>query len=103
MLKTEKVLELDDALAFVWNAIEKEHGLVLLSAYRADNGIQVDGHLRAIPGDHALLLASDLWNMIAADSSVQFLKLLGKAMDAAARRVAEVGQGEDTTDLRGLH
>ena len=86
-MTNEEEMPLEAALQFVQNAIEKNRGLVLLTAYN------VHAKLREIPGHHVLLLAADLWNHIAEDSGHPVLQLMGKALSDMANRVSEVEPG----------
>jgi len=100
----DKPMPLEDALAFVRNAVEKNHGLVLLSAHHDGIGIRIDARLREIPGHHLLLLASDLWNHTIGDNPPTDLKLVGDALDRLARQIAEVKPGikPETLDLSSI-
>lgn len=92
-MTNEEEMPLEAALQFVQNAIEKNRGLVLLTAYNGDGGVHVHAKLREIPGHHVLLLAADLWNHIAEDSGHPVLQLMGKALSDMANRVSEVEPG----------
>lgn len=99
----DKPMPLEDALSFVRNAVEKNHGLVLLSAHHDGIGIRIDARLREIPGHHLLLLASDLWNHTIGDNPPAALKLVGEVLDRLARQIAEVKPGikPEVLDMSG--
>lgn len=98
-----KPMPLEDALSFVRNAVEKNHGLVLLSAHHDGLGIRIDARLRETPGHHLLLLASGLWNHTIGDNPPSDLKLVGEALDRLARQIAEVEPGikPEVLDMSG--